>query len=156
MVSNALGIVLEELSKTSVIPIPGLMPDRNNTCLINLGDGLKLQIELDKSERHLLIGSVLGIPARGRYRADLFKEALRANGAPLPRYGIFAFSKKTDNLVLFDLLDLQDLTGDKVGEFILPFLEKVKAWSKAIRENEMPPTLAMPQRKLDSIFNLLK
>jgi hypothetical protein len=124
--------------------------------LIQFADDLKVQIELDKREKYLLIGSVLGVPARGRYRADLFKEALRHNGAPLPHYGIFGFSPKTGNLTLFELLDLQDLTGDKVAEILLPFLEKAKAWSKAIRENEMPPALPIPQGKMDSIFNLLK
>ncbi len=156
MVSNALGIVLEELGRTSIIPISGLAPDNNNSCLIQLSDDLKLQIELDKKEQNLLVGCALGKPIKGSFRTDLFKEALRVNGLPLPRHGIFAFSVKTENLILFDLLDLNGLTGEKLGDYLLPFLDKARIWIKAIHENELPPVVSPPSKGLESIFGLLK
>lgn len=162
MVSNALGQVLDELGKTSLIGILGLVPDKNNSCLIKIGDGLQLQIELDKSEQYLLLGSVLGIPGNGPMRADLFREALKANqyfieNPSEPRYGIFAFSKRTRNLILFDTLFLNGLTGDKVAEFLVPFLDKAKKWTAAIRNNELPPNLPTSSAKgVGGIFGLFK
>ncbi len=157
MVSTALGIVLEELGRTSTFPISGLIPDVNNSCMVELPGGLKLQFQLDKNEQNLLIGCPLGkIPKGGTLRADLFQEALRANNFPYPRYGTFAYSTKTEDLMLFDLLHLNGLTGDKLGEFLVPFVEKASTWSKAIAANELPPITFTPTKGLKSIFELIK
>lgn len=156
MVSTALGIVLEELGKSSALPISGLIPDVNNTCLIQLPGGLRLQIELDKTEQNLLIGSPLGKIQTGPLRLDIFREALRSNSFPFPRYGTFAYSTKTENLILFDFLPLNGLSGDKLAEHLGPFLEKANIWSKAIAANEVPPSTFTPTKGLSSIFDLIK
>lgn len=92
MVTDFFGSLLQELGK--VLEIPDLHPDRNNSCQIVLKNGLNLQIELDRSGQFLIFGADLGVVPPGRYRENLFREALKANDMPHPIHGILAYSKK--------------------------------------------------------------
>ena len=135
MITGQLGILLKELSR--VLRIPNLHPDSYDSCLLRLQNGLEIQIELDKRQNSLIIGTNLGEIPLGRYREDLFEAALRANGEK-NRIGVLAYSAQRDNLVLFEMLPLKDLTGSHVGDFITPFSEKALKWKEAIRFNQVP------------------
>ena len=76
--------------------------------------------------------------ALGRYRENLFREALKANGLPMPRQGIFSYSKKKDSLVLFDTLFMNELTAQKMADFLTPFMQKADLWRQAIPKGEIP------------------
>lgn len=136
MVTDVLGVILGELG--ALLNIPDLKPDEYHTCLIKLASGTTLQIEQSKDGQTLLIGSELGVVPPGRYRIDLFKEAMKANAQPLPRYGTFGWSKKTDNLVFFRRIPLKELTGEKLHAMIPPFVEIVKKWKEAIDHGDIP------------------
>ena len=136
MVMDIYESLLEEFSKAA--HIPNLKPDANNTCLLGLPNGVKVQIELDSAQTAIIIGSGVGFLPAGRYRETVFKEALKANNLPHPRYGDFAFSKKTDNLILFMKLPLQNLTGDKIAALFAPFSEKAARWKDSIDKGEIP------------------
>lgn len=137
MVTDLLGSLLQELTKT--MGIPPLQPDANNVCLIKFKGGIEVQLEMDRSGDHFLITTDLGSIPIGRYRENLFFEALKANGAPPPRHGIFAYSKQADRLTLFEMLPLKELTGAKIADSLPLFLEKAKQWKEAISRNELPP-----------------
>jgi hypothetical protein len=136
MVVDAYTALLEELGKS----LGGieLTSDKNNTCLIHLKDGIEVQIELDHKGDSLLIGSDLGEVPVGRYRENLFREALKANGLPSPIYGILAFSQRIDHLILYTMLPLKDLNGEKISAFLTPFALKAKVWKDAIERGEVP------------------
>lgn len=143
MVASRLEIILEELGQTNMMlslvsTVRSWRPNASNTCLIPISEGLNVQFELDKAEKNLIVGCVLGNVPPGPYRHKLFSEALRANGLPPPRYGILAYSNKTQNMVLFDSLDLRDLTGHKISEYLMPFLDKAKLWKEAIDNGNVP------------------
>lgn len=154
MVTNALGVILQELGKSSLIPISDLHPDRNNSCLIKLRGGVEVQIEPDKSGENLLIGCDLGDLPGGRYRENLFREALKSNGQSHPRYGTFAYSKRTDHLILYETLNMQDLTGDKVAEFLVKFVEKALVWKNAMKNGDIPTISNIRTSKFGGIFGL--
>ena len=154
MVTTAFGTILQELGKSALIPITDLHPDRNNSCLVRIKGGIELQMELDRSGQNLVIGCDLGAIPPGRYKENLFREALKANGLPHPRYGIFAYSKQTDHLIVFDTLNTKDLTGDKVAEYLVKFMEKVVTWRSAISGNDIPLIAAIKSSKLGGIFGL--
>lgn len=157
MVTNLLGIILKELSKTALLPMVDLVPDRNNSCLIALPDGLKIQIEIDKTERNLLIGSLLGEIPLGPYRSDLFREALRANYAPWPRHGDLGYSTKTSNLILYELMPVEGISGELVAEHLKPFIDKAYIWVDAIKNGSLPPQNAIAHSSgLRSLFDLQK
>ena len=95
------------------------------------------------------MGSQLGFLPAGRYRESVFREALKANNLPPPRYGNFAYSKKADQLVLFDSTSLQDLNGEKIAQHFTPFAEKAFHWQDAISRGEVPSILgAFSTRKV--------
>ena len=154
MVTNQLGAILQELGKSTIIPISDLHPDRNNSCLVGIKGGIQIQLEMDRSGDNLLIGCDLGAIPPGRYKENLFREALKANGLPPPRNGIFAYSKQTDHLILFETLHARDLTGEKVADYLVKFLEKVVTWQSAISSNDIPIISTMKTSRFGGIFGL--
>lgn len=139
MVANLFESLLQELGKTELIPIQGLHPDGNNSCLIRLKGGIEVQLELAKEEGWLLVGCDLGQTGQGKYREDILTEALRANGCPYPRWGDLAFSQKSDHLVLQHKMATKDLNGEKIADFLAHFIEKAFIWKNALEHNEIPP-----------------
>lgn len=140
MISDLFSSLLQELSEP--LKIKDLKPDSNNSCLIKFQTGLEIQLELDSSGEFFLIGTTFGPLRPGRYRENIFREALKANGMPYPRYGTFAYSKKTDNLILFDKLHVKDLTGVKIFDHIRPFTEKALLWKEALARGDIPSILS--------------
>ena len=136
MVRELFDSLLDELG--GVLEIPDLHPDRNNSCLINYPDGYQVQIEMDPSGQAIIIGSDLGVVPVGRYRENLFKEALKANGMPGPLHGILAFSTKTEHLILFERIPTLHLTGDRMADALGPFNEKAQFWKEALTKGETP------------------
>lgn len=154
MVVDVYTAILQELGKNLGVE---LHSDQNNSCLLKLKEGVKLQIELDRTGEALILGSDLGEVPAGSYRENLFREALRANGMANPRYGTLAYSQQKDHLVLFASLPLKDLTGDKVFAFLSPFAIKAKVWKDAIERGEVPVIQASGSGGIPSgLFGLTK
>jgi hypothetical protein len=135
MVADVFESLLQELSKALKVD---LRPDKNNSCLIKLKEGVKVQLELDHSGRFLVLGADLGSISVGRYRENLFRQALMANGLPPPRHGIFAYSKRADSLVLHAMLEVKELNEERLTQFFQTFVEKVIYWNEAIKRGEIP------------------
>ena len=143
MVTSPLQAILDELKETALMTnlvsaLDYIRLNSYNSCVIPLPGGLKLRLELDKYEKNVLIGCVLGNLPPSVYRQKLFAEALKANGLPPPHFGIFGFSNHTSDLLLFQYLDLRNLTGQRLAEFLTPFLEKAKEWKEAIDNGNVP------------------
>lgn len=136
MVTDFFGVILQELG--NVLQIPDLHPDKNNSCLIKFPSGLKIQIEVDPKTESLTLGCDLGEIPAGKYRENIFREALKANGMPRPQNGIFGFSQDTGHLVIFEALNSKDLRGGHVATALTPFIEKAQTWSEAIAKGDVP------------------
>ncbi len=140
MVSDRFGVLLEEVGKALNIP---LKPDANNSCLIKYPDDIQIQIELErKLGEDLILGTDFGEIPVGKYREDLFLEALKWNGMPLPRYGIFAYSKPTGHLVLFEKFPLGQFSPEKFIEYLPLFIAKTKIWKEALANGRLPILVA--------------
>lgn len=140
MITNFFSDLLQELGP--LMKIQGLHPDEKHSCLIEFKNGLKLQMEPDSREEFLMIAVKLDHLPAGRYRENLFREALKANGMPLPRFGIFAYGKKSDCLILCDKLHIQDLTAQKVFDHLTPFIEKALVWKEALSRGDIPSIIS--------------
>jgi hypothetical protein len=136
MVMDLLNTILKDLEKH--IQIEDLHADENASCLINFGDGVSIQIELDPAEEYICVGTKLGEVPSGRYRQSLFKEALKANGLPPPRIGTFAYSEKSKSLIYFEYLWAKEMTGQRLFEFVQQFKSKAVLWKGAIARGEIP------------------
>ena len=138
MVTDFFGALLKELG--ALISMPELAPDQNNTCLIKFKGDVLVQIEVARDEYHVIIGSNLGEVPVGSYRNNLFEAALKANGLPpkRPSSGTFAFSQYAGQLVLFEMFNSKDVTGQTIADFLPSFLEKVKIWKEAIAKGDTP------------------
>ncbi len=135
MIQEIFGSLLEELGTIMKMK---LAPDRNNNCLIKYPNGLRVQMDYDTGTESILIVADLGVPAPGRYRENLFKEALKANGLPPPHPGVFAYSKKADSLVLYTSVSIIDCTGQKLSEVLGPLIQRAELWRNAMGRGEIP------------------
>lgn len=136
MVAELFESLLQEIGKE--LKIKDLHADRNHSCLIKFKEGISIQIERDESGEGLVIGCTIATIPPGKYRENVFREALKANGLPEPRFGTFAYSKRSDQLVLFIILPIKDLTGEKIIAVLLPFKEKATVWKDAIEHGNVP------------------
>lgn len=136
MVTDLFGTLLQELGQS--LGHIELHPDHNSSCLIHLKEGINIQVELDRGAQNLILGCNLGTVPPGKYRENLFNAALKANDLPPPLHGILAFSQKTQHLILFEKINVRDLTGEKVAAEVNPFAQKAVTWSEALKRNDVP------------------
>lgn len=135
MITDKFGSLLEELGQQIKTP---LKPDKNNACLLKFKTGIQVQLELNERDETVIIVSDLGTLTFGRYRENVFKEALKANGLPPPRSGIFAYSKKNEVLVLCDQIPIDQLSGQKLADYLQLFTQKAELWKTSISRGEVP------------------
>jgi hypothetical protein len=137
MVAGAFESLLEELG--SALNIKGLSLDSSNTCLIRFPSGLEVYIEPStRASEDVLIYTKVGKLSVGRFREDVLREALKANGYPYPRYGTFAFSENNEQLVLFQYYPMKNITGDRIADFLTIFMKRALAWKEQIDGNQIP------------------
>ena len=90
--------ILQLLGQSLNLP---LQVDANNACAIQIKQNLIVQLQPDPSQEKLLIGcQIIQVPP-GKFRENVLKEALKANGLPDPRVGIFAYIARNNTLFLF-------------------------------------------------------
>lgn len=135
-----------------------LAPDSNNSCLVKMGIGIKIQLELDRYGENLIIGSKLGSIPVGRYRELVFREALRANNLNPASSGIFGYSKKSGNLILFVKLDLRYANQEKIISTLKSFIPRAHSWLKAIQQGTIPDSIgpADTSTKSHGLFGLIR
>jgi Tir chaperone family protein CesT len=136
MVTDLFGSLLQELGKAMKIEL--LRTEETPSYLFKYNNGISVQLELDQSGRSFLLCSDLGAIPLGKYRENLFREALKSNDLPPPLHGVLSYSQQTDHLVLFEKLPLAELNGEKIAAALQPFTEKALLWSEAIKHNEIP------------------
>ena len=113
-----------------------LEPDENNSCLIVLGNDLRIQIELKRD--HLLVVCQIARLPIGRYRDNLFLESLKHNETFPPSAGVFGFSGRTHILYLFLKLEPENVTGTKLAIILPPFIAIAEEWTTAIAQGKTP------------------
>ncbi|GAB4225476.1 MAG: hypothetical protein Tsb0021_00220 [Chlamydiales bacterium] len=127
--------LLSELGQELRLP---LVPDENDACVIRFPNGIKVQLEIDDADEFFVLLADIGSIPLGRYREDIFKEALQYNGTKEPRRGTFAFSSQTGTLIFFKQLTLNNLNGRKIHRALIPLMETAYMWHSAIANGEHP------------------
>lgn len=128
-----------------------LKPDTNNACLVRLRSGLLVQFELNR-QGHLLIGVKLGAIPSSQYLENILREALKANYMhSISTQGIFGYSKKSNQLILFATVDNRNINTDLLASVLGPFLIKAQAWADAIGRGDVPS--ASSEEKTGQVSN---
>lgn len=136
MVTDLFGSLVEEFGALLKVK---LVIGVGRCCAIKTKSGVIIQLEIDRTEQDMLmICKLPEAPPSGRYREMLFYEALRADGLSPPQHGVIAYSKKTNQLIIFKRMKLQELTGPKIYNAFIPFLAKAQIWHDAISRGEVP------------------
>ena len=130
-----------------------LKPDRFNTCKIQYPDGLAVQIEIDRDDSRLLIGSPIGSLPPGRFRQDFLEQTLKANYIDF-HIGTFGYAKKSGDLYLYAYLPVKNLSGKQIATFLEPFNEKARSWSASLASNTVPVVTSQSQKKSSGMFGL--
>ena len=119
-----------------------LHTDRNNACAIQIHKGVIVQLQTDASQEKLLIASKVAELPAGKFRENVIKEALKANGTEDPRVGLFAYLAHTNHLVLFQRYPFDLLTPERLVALLGSFIETVEHWHNAIAAGlHSPPPL---------------
>lgn len=151
MVSGMYEGLLEELGRALGLT---LFPDQNYSCVIRLPNRLEVHVEIDAAGEKMVLGAYLGQVPPGRYREMVFYEALRMNGMPPPHVGIFAYSNKMDQLVLFRWIDLHDMSGEKIAHMLKPLSERGVQWRDAIAAGQVPVVEGLSLQERSGMFGL--
>lgn len=113
--------------------------DKHNACTIQIHPDLAIQLQLDIGQENLWIFSHLIEIPPGKFRENVLKEALKANGLPDPRIGILAYLALKNTLILYQKYPLSILSGEKLSAFLGAFLEMADTWRQAIFNGQASP-----------------
>ncbi len=149
MVTDRFGSVLEELGTAMNLK---LTPDKFNSCVIRLPNKLEIAIKPSPSEEDLYALIELGSPGSGPFRLNILKEALMSNAQTEARKGIFSYSIKKDQLLLYKSIPIYDLTGQQLLDIVTNLCETGLYWKECIARGELPQRYA-PQSN-QNIFGL--
>lgn len=150
MVSTQFGALLKEMEAFFKCP---LEPDQKDTCLIKMGIGISIQIELDRYG-YLLIGCRIGTLPMSRYRDNIIQQALKSNEAFPPSTGVFAFSQKANQLIFFLRLE-PNVPMHRIFALLPSFISKAKKWTDALAKGETPSMEIAAASKGSGIFDLI-
>ena len=115
-----------------------LFPDRRGHCNLNINDSFRVYIENESEHQRLLIGAfVCDIPP-GKFRENVLKEALKANGT-FPRTGIFAYVRKKNQLALYTYAYTDILNGKLLAQQLRTFIAFALTWKQAIDSGQAAP-----------------
>ena len=114
-----------------------LTPDKLGHCRLVFED-VTVQIENQHNGENLLVCAVVDKLPPGAFRETLLEGALIANAVPPPWSGVLAYSEDIDSLVLFELLDAQNLSGKDLMAYLNGFNNKCRQWQEAIKTGQLP------------------
>ena len=128
-------LLLSELGK--IIGLP-LSPDKYNACSI-LAPPLTVQLELDTAQENLLFFTKIITLPPGRFLEDILCAALKANGMPDPRPGIFGYIAMTNHLALYQTTPAALLDQENLASLFGAFFALAESWHKAIEQGKPGP-----------------
>lgn len=145
--------LIQELNQSAQME---LSIDENNCCRLKIKNKFALQMEVyKKTGEDLVIACVLGEVPPGKYREMLLQEALVSNGEPHPRYGIFAYSKDHNQLILYEILKMSQLTGSSLHDYIKVLSQKAETWYDALERQDIPQISKQgPSGSSETIFGM--
>lgn len=152
MISSLFDTLLKDLEGFFNCP---LLSEGGQSCIVNMGIGISLQIELSPNN-DLLIGCVVGTLPLNRYRDNLFLRALQFNDLYPPSTGVFGYSSKTNHLILFLSINPSRINSEEIFVLLPPYIEKAKQWKEAIDAGDTPVASYPVTSPPTNVFGLIR
>jgi hypothetical protein len=142
--------LLQELAIELGIP---LHSDKRGACLLQVQGDFHVQLECDNSLENLLIAAFICDLPPGKFRENILKDALKANG-PFPQNGTLAYSERNNKLALFSYLSFSNLNGRKLSEFLNVFLDKAVSWRTGVETGNTATLVTSSSKTTSGMFGL--
>ena len=124
-----------------------LHPDKLHACSLSIPPHPVILLQLDEAQESLfLFCKVIEIPP-GKFRENILNEALKANGLPDPRPGVFGYIAMNNTLTLHQKYPLFLLNGERLAGFVGMILEMASAWKNAIEQGKHSPQNTMYEKQ---------
>ncbi len=134
----------------TILGIP-LHPDKNRACQLRIHDTLHVLMTPEENKQSLLISGFICEVPPGKFKENVFKESLKANGA-FPRVGTLGFCMRKNQLALFAYFPLFELKADQIANFLAQFIEKIEGWRSAIEKGTPFPSLEPTTTTIESLY----
>lgn len=96
--------------------------DTKRIVSLRIDHKFSIQIEETSDQRYIQIATLLADIPPGKYRVNLFFDALRYNHLS-PRIGTLSFSAKTNQLALHDFLPFASMTVERLKTYLDDFID---------------------------------
>jgi Tir chaperone protein (CesT) family len=137
MPAHSFDSILKEVSEK--MNLSGLKATVNDNITLQVPPNQTL-VTLQKHNKQpiLIISSDIMELQDGRFRENIFREALKFNGLNEYHKGTFGFSKKSQKLILFDMLPLDEIFPEQVVETMSEIAIKVSRWKESLERGDIP------------------
>lgn len=130
-----------------------LKPDENNACLIQFKSGMELQIEMDRYE-NFLVGIRLATIPGSRYLENVLREALKSNHKFPASSGVFGYSRRSNRLIYFLMIESKLITKEKILALLPAFIEKGQNWFDILQKGGVPIVETQSSGSKSNIFGI--
>lgn len=113
--------------------------DKRGACRLNVNENMTIQLECDGPHEKLLVATFICDLPPGKFRENILRDALKANG-PFPENGTLGYSSKNNQLALFKYFKISETNAKTLADFLVLFAEKAGKWRQAV-ENGTTATL---------------
>ena len=131
-----------------------LYAEQNQKCCLNINEALDVQLEYDTSKERVLIASLCCEVPPGRFRENILKESLKANGI-FPRIGTYGYVEQKNKLALFEYVSLQNLPSEKFADILAKFIDRIERTKKAVDSGNLSLLLEVTSSYDKSAFEVL-
>ncbi len=131
--------------------------DSHGACCLQLKDKLRVQIEPDKKDECIILAAMLGELGPGRFREEVFKEALRVNAYNLTNGqtgAILGFCARLNQFTCYSTLPFYELTAEKLTNALTYLVEQSLAWFDAVQNGQTVPPGFIPRPTMPTPFGI--
>lgn len=131
-----------------------LFIDRHEACMLRIHHVLPVQLQMDRSREKLLAAAFIYELPPGRFREDVLCEALKANGLPDPRPGIFCYVAAENKLVLYADALITQITAEKLVNLLASLIDYAQLWREALERGSPSPAPVQSSIKNPNPFHV--
>lgn len=113
--------------------------DRYGACTIQSRPHFAIQMQLDETEENLWVFAPIAETPPGKFRENIFKEALKYNFILEESVGTLGYINQQNQLALFQRFPLQLLSAERLAHILGAFFELGSSWQEAIDSGQSAP-----------------